>query len=104
MQLDSKTAWFASFEGFWSDFAKCFKREEADQCAAKYVRGLLAEVERKNCWQLAEMMKEADPQAMQRLLYQAQWDANRMCKILRTKVIANLGYTPGIGVIDESGF
>jgi SRSO17 transposase len=74
MQLNMRRAWSSSFEEFWRDFAKCFKREEARQAAEKYVRGLLAEVERKNCWQLAEIMKESDPQAMQRLLYQAQWD------------------------------
>ncbi len=69
MQLSTNRAWSGFFEEFWRDFGKCFKREEARQAAGKYVRGLLAEVERKNCWQLAEIMKERDPQAMQRLLY-----------------------------------
>src|SRR5215470_1370330 len=104
MQLDNQKAWASSFQDFWSDFAKCFKREEARAAAEKYVRGLLAEVERKNCWGLAEIMQERDPQAMQRLLYQAQWDADTLCRILRSKVIARLGYAPGVGVIDESGF
>ncbi len=68
MQLDKKTAWSSAFKDFWQDFSKYFKREESRQAAQKYVRGLLADVGRKNCWGLAEIMKESDPQAMQRLL------------------------------------
>jgi len=71
MPLDNQLAWSSSFQQFWADFGKCFKREEARAAAGEYVRGLLAEVERKNCWGLAEIMKKADPQAMQRLLYAA---------------------------------
>src|SRR5258708_2621485 len=104
MQLNTKSAWYDSFEDFWVDFAKCFKREEARAAAEKYVRGLLAEVERKNCWGLAEIMKETDPQAMQRLLYQAHWDSNLVCRLLRRKVVMRLGYVPGVGVIDETAF
>src|SRR5579871_721446 len=104
MELDNQKAWASSFQEFWSDFSLCFKREEVRAAAQKYVRGLLAEAECKNCWGLAEIMQESDPQAMQRLLYQAHWDADALCKILRGKVIARLGYAPGVGVIDESGF
>jgi SRSO17 transposase len=104
MQRDTKAAWSSAFDEFWADFGKCFQREAVRQVAQKYVRGLLAEVARKNCWQLAEVMKETDPQAMQRLLYHAQWDADLVCKVLRAKVIGHLGYAPGVGVIDESGF
>jgi SRSO17 transposase len=104
MQLNTRRNWSERFEEFWVDFSKCFKREETGQAAEKYVRGLLAEVERKNCWQLAEIMKENKPDTMQRLLYQAQWNADLVCKILRAKVIARLGYAPGVGVIDESAF
>jgi SRSO17 transposase len=97
MQLNTRKGWTERFEDFWADLDKCFKREETRQAAQKYVRGLLAAVERKNCWQLAEIMKESDPQAMQRLLYQAHWDADLVCKILRAKVIARLGYAWGWG-------
>jgi len=104
MQLDDKTAWSSAFKDFWQDFSKYFKREEARGVAEKYVRGLLAEVERKNCWGLAEIMQENDPQAMQRLLFQAQLNPDLVCKLLRANVIARLGYPGGVGVIDESAF
>jgi SRSO17 transposase len=49
-------------------------------------------------------VKAAAPQAMQRLLYQAHWDSDLACRLLRRKVVARLGYAPGVGVIDESAF
>jgi hypothetical protein len=91
MQLNTRKGWSEHFEDFWEDIGKCFKREETRQAAEKYVRGLLAEVQRKNCWQLAEIMKENNPDAMQRLLYQAQWNPDLVCEILRAKVVARLG-------------
>jgi len=104
MEFENQPAWSESFDRFYGYFAECFKREGTRRCAAVYWRGLLTEVERKNCWQLAEQMGEADPQPMQRLLYEAQWDEALMCQKLRGVVISQLGYAPGVGVIDESGF
>jgi SRSO17 transposase len=68
------------------------------------MRGLLAEVTRKNCWQLAEVMGEGHPDGLQHLLYGADWDADAVCQQMRAVVVAQMGYEPGIGVIDESGF
>src|SRR5258708_3065389 len=104
MKRNTRRDWSEHFEAFWAHFPKCFKREETREAAKKYMRGLLAEVEGKNCWGLAEIMKETDPQAMQRLLYQAHWDSDLVCKLLRRKIVARLGYAPGVEVIDESAF
>lgn len=104
MDLAKNTDWLESFEDFCEEFAGCFKRVETRQCAAQYMRGLLTEVERKNCWQLAEKMGQADPQKMQRTLYEAQWSADEASQKARAVVKQRLGYSPGIGVIDESGF
>jgi SRSO17 transposase len=41
---------------------------------------------------------------MQRLLYGADWDENGICQALRAQSGRQLGWEPGIGVIDESGF
>lgn len=104
MEFENSAAWSESFANFCDEFADCFKRVETRQCAAMYMRGLLAEVERKNCWQLAEKMGHNDPQKMQRMLYESQWSADEACQKLRAGVKQRLGYEPGIGVIDESGF
>src|SRR4051812_44875719 len=45
-----------------------FRRPEAHGHAADYLRGLIAEVERKNGWQLAERVGYAHPRGIQRVL------------------------------------
>lgn len=104
MNLTDGDAWQTSFTAFMAPFGRFFKRAESRESAAYYVRGLLADVKRKNCWQLAEKMGEAHPDGLQHLLYGADWDADAVCKQLRAMVAAQMGYMPGIGVIDESGF
>jgi SRSO17 transposase len=104
MDFANSETWSESFEEVCRNFAECFKREETRQSAAAYRRGLLAEVERQNCWPMAERMGQADPQPMQRVLYEAHWDEDLACQKLRALVRPRVGYEPGIGVIDESGF
>ncbi len=45
-----------------------FRRPEAYGHAADYLRGLIAEVERKNGWQLAERVGYDHPRGIQRVL------------------------------------
>ena len=104
MDFENSDDWNTSFDNFFSHFETLFKRSESRSCARAYMRGLLAEVKRKNCWQVAEAMGFDDPQAMQRLLYEAQWDNRAVRRKLREVTVSELGYQPGIGVIDESGF
>jgi hypothetical protein len=53
-----------------------FGRVEPRRAAREFVLGLLSSVERKNCWWLAEQAGHATPDAMQRLLSNAVWDAD----------------------------
>lgn len=43
--------------------------------AGKYLRGLLSDLPRKNCWTLAEYVGDRTPDRMQRLLERAHWNA-----------------------------
>lgn len=70
----------------------------------KYLRGLLAPVERKNGWQLAEVGGDERPDATQRLLSLAQWEADASRDRLQQLVIEVFGDAEGIGVVDETGF
>jgi SRSO17 transposase len=81
-----------------------FRRPEAHTHAADYLRGLLAEVERKNGWQLAERVGYAHPRGIQRVLDRYVWDADAVRDDLRRYVIAELGNPAGILVVDETGF
>lgn len=70
----------------------------------KYLRGLLAPVERKNSWQVAEAVGDSTPDAMQRLLYRVPWDADAARDILQQVIIEQFGDPDGIGIVDETGF
>jgi SRSO17 transposase len=66
--------------------------------------GLLSTVERKNCWWLAEQAGAPSPEAMQRLLSAAVWDADVACERLRCYVVEHLGHPDAVLVIDETGY
>lgn len=80
------------------------RRRAAGDHLAAYVRGLLAEVERKNGWQLAEQAGYAHPRGMQRVLDRYVWDADAVRDDLREQVLTTLGAPDGILVVDETGF
>jgi SRSO17 transposase len=67
-----------------------FGRVEPRRQARLYLMGLLAPVERKNGWQLAEAAGDATPDRMQRLLNSARWDARQVGDDLRRYVIERL--------------
>jgi SRSO17 transposase len=104
MRTEDLAEWAEAFEAFHSRFAYLFARQEAREQAVKYLRGLMATVERKNGWQLAEVVGDKTPDATQRLLYQALWDADAARDELQRYVIEVFGDAEGIGVVDETGF
>jgi SRSO17 transposase len=82
-----------------------FHRREMRERVRRYLDGLLAHVERKNSWQLAEAFGEAGPQGVQRLFTDADWDAEAVRDALRTYVVEQLGDADsGVVVVDETGF
>lgn len=103
-KLEQVEQWATEFEDFHARFAPLFARSEPREEARQYLRGLLAPVERKNCWQMAEIVGEDDPQPMQRLLYSAHWEADEARDELQRFVIERFGDEGGIGVVDETGF
>lgn len=84
-------------------FAGRFARVEPRRAASGFVTGLLAELEVKTCWQLAEQAGHARPDAMQRLLYRAVWDADAVRDDLRSLVVGRLGDPDAVLVPDETG-
>lgn len=100
--------------GWWSEWweelhrriAHRFARSEARERVQRYLRGLLGRVERKNGWQLAEAIGEADPQSVQRLLNNAaKWDADLVRDDLRDYAVEHLGdEDSGVLIIDDTGF
>lgn len=80
-----------------------FPRSDARRRVWAYLRGLWSSVERKNGWQIAEVVGDATPYGMQHVLGRAQWDAEEVRKALRTSVVESLGDPHAVLVIDETG-
>src|SRR5260221_6369247 len=81
-----------------------FRRAEVRKRVGRYLQGLLASVERKNGWQMAEELGEANAHGVERLLEEADWDEQGARDELRTYVSQHLGEADGILVVDETGF
>jgi SRSO17 transposase len=81
-----------------------FHRAEARSRAGRFLQGLLAPLERKNGWQLAEALSERGPRGVQRVLGEADWDEEAVRDELRAYVIEHLGERGGVLVVDETGF
>ena len=97
-------AWQAGFDDVFGRVAGCFRRAEPRLRARAYLRGLLAPVERKNSWQLAEAAGYATPDSLQRLLNAASWDADAVRDKLCAYVAEYLGDPAGVLIVDETGF
>jgi SRSO17 transposase len=81
-----------------------FRRAEVRTRARHFLEGLLAPVERKNGWQLAEELGERGPRGVQRLLGDADWDEEAVRDDLRAYITEHLAEANGVLVIDETGF
>jgi SRSO17 transposase len=81
-----------------------FGRAEPRARVREYVSGLVAGLERKNGWTLAERAGEVSPDGMQRLLRRADWDVDGVRDDVRSYVVERLGGPDAVLVVDDSGF
>ena len=106
-RANSKTIeqWSAHLEELHSRIANRFLRAEVRQRAYRYLTGLLADVRRKNSWQMAEAIGEARPRGVQHLLNDACWDPDAVRDDLREYVVEHLAdERSGVLIVDETGF
>jgi SRSO17 transposase len=101
---DVLRSWLAGLDALFARVAGRFGRVEPRRQARLYLMGLLAPLERKNGWQLAEAAGDATPDRMQRLLNSARWDARQVRDDLRSYVVEHLGDPGGVLIVDETGF
>jgi SRSO17 transposase len=81
-----------------------FRRAEPRARAREYISGLVAGLERKNGWTLAEHAGEVSPDGMQRLLRRADWDVDAVRDDVRDYVVEQLGDRDGVLIADDTGF
>jgi SRSO17 transposase len=96
--------WAGGLDALVEQIAPRFRRIEARRRVRAYLGGLLAPVERKNGWQLAENAGDRTPDGMQDFLARMRWDADQVRDDLRGYVVAQLGDSDAVLVLDETGF
>ncbi len=92
--------WQRGFEELLDRIGSRFARCEPLRNAGALMLGLLSDIDRKNCWTLAERSGHASPDRLQHLLSRAVWDANGVREDLRGYVVDHLGDDDAVLVID----
>jgi SRSO17 transposase len=97
--------WVAALDELVELISGRFSRVEPRRRVGTYLRGLLAGLERKNGWTLAEHAGAVSPDGMQRLLRTAGWDVDGVRDDVRGYVLDALGdEASGVFVLDDTGF
>ena len=81
-----------------------FPRSETRDRVRAYLVGLLGPAQRKNAWQVAEQIGDADPYGVQYLMGRADWDPDSVRDDLRGYVVEALGDPDAVLILDETGF
>ncbi len=97
-------AWAAELDGLCERVGGRFGRAEPRRRVGEYVSGLVAGLDRKNGWTLAERAGERSPDGMQRLLRRADWDVDGVRDDVRAFVVDRLGDPDGVLIVDDTGF
>jgi SRSO17 transposase len=102
--MDDAVDWARGLDRVAERIAPRFRRVEPRRRAEAYLKGLLAPVERKNGWQLAEAAGDVSPDGVQDFLARMRWDADLVRDDLRAYVVEHLGDADAVLVLDETGF
>ncbi len=94
----------AELDRLHAQVAGRFARSEPRARSREYVSGLVAGLERKNGWTLAERAGERAPDGMQRLLRWADWDVDGVRDDLRGYVVEQFGDRDAVLILDDTGF
>jgi len=97
-------SWNSDLEELFARMGPVFYRTESRRHAEQYLRGLLAPIQRKNGWTIAEYVGESEPKALQRFLNLSPWDVERLLELNRDYVLEHLASPSAILVADPTGF
>ncbi|MFG3260590.1 IS701 family transposase [Streptomyces sp. NPDC048172] len=96
--------WAAGLAELHERFVHRFSRSEPRASALAYLRGLIAPLERKNGWTLAEQAGHLGPDRIHRLLNSCDWSADEVLEDVRGYVVEHLGDPDGVLILDDTGF
>src|SRR3712207_5229868 len=101
---DEAQRWAHHLDDLCTRIGPRFGRIEARRRARAYLQGLVAPLERKNGWHLAEAAVDATPGGVQDFLARMHWDAETVRDDLCAYVVEHLGDPDAVLVLDETGF
>ncbi|MFD7283924.1 IS701 family transposase [Streptomyces sp. NPDC059862] len=104
MTVEQVESWSGGIAGLRARFAGRFGRSEPRDRALDYMTGLLAPLERKNGWTLAEQVGQLRPDGVQRLLNHSEWDEDAVRDDARDFVVETIGAKDGVLIGDDTGF
>jgi len=99
--LDS---WECDLQRLFARLSSLFYRTESRNHAEQYMRGLLAPLQRKNGWTIAEYVGASEPKALQRFLNVSPWDVDALLALNRAYAMEHLSSPNAILVADPTGF
>ncbi|MEV6638459.1 IS701 family transposase [Amycolatopsis sp. NPDC051371] len=97
-------AWDHEFRDVCARLDGLFYRTDSRAHARHYVRGLIAPLERKNGWTIAEYSGDPEPKALQRLLNLWPWDADEARDLVRVYAMDHFADPRGVLIADPTGF
>jgi SRSO17 transposase len=103
VSYDRLVGWDAELSALTTEIAgPLFNRPEPRVTFTDFIRGLLADVHRKNAWQLADHLGHANPGRIEWLLNGSVWDSNVLRDRIREYVIEHLGSPDGVVIADDT--
>jgi len=104
VEPEDLVAWNSDLDGLFGRMRGLFYRTESRRHAEQYVRGLLAPLQRKNGWTMAEYVGELEPKALQRFLNLSPWNVDELLVLNRDYAMESLASPDAIMVADPTGF
>jgi SRSO17 transposase len=96
--------WDVEFRDVCARLDGLFYRTDSRAHARHYVRGLMAGLERKNGWTIAEYSGDLEPKALQRLLNLSPWDADEARDLVCAYAMEHFADPRGVLIADPTGF
>lgn len=95
--------WLDEFGALMDRIRPRFARYESARHAAGLMLGLLSNLERKNCWTIAEERGDVTPYGLQHMLSRASWDEDAVAADVRDYVTTAFADPDAVLVVDETG-
>jgi SRSO17 transposase len=96
--------WLGELDRFCGRIGPRLGRAEPRARVSAYMRGLMAGLDRRNGWTIAEHAGEVSPDGMQRLLRRANFDIDGVRDDLREVLLEHVGDPGAVLVADDTGF